>query len=185
MCRTDGIAKSRQIIVFSVKNYVAILFYKCIIRVSEAIKRFDNPSGASHMTKTIYEQKEAAFPNVSAYNVIRVFPCGNKTGAATEIVATIAIKFPKDGAGRLYAYVHLIGLEMVRAYAGGYGYDKRSAAVCEAASKIKPYELDNDRIHALMMNDLRHEFMAALANIGGKDWKDALYEAGFTVLQAV
>src|SRR4051812_8286161 len=74
----------------------------------------------------IYDQHKAAFANVSAFVVL-------KDG---ERVATVAIKFPRDGAGRLYAYVHWIGLEMVRGSATGYGYDKRSAAVSSAAGKL-------------------------------------------------
>ena len=77
----------------------------------------------------IYDLHTKAFSHVSAYVIL-------KDG---ERVATIALKYPKDGAGRLYAYVHYIGLEMVRDYAGGYGYDKRSAAITRATAKIKPY----------------------------------------------
>lgn len=44
----------------------------------------------------IYDQHRAAFSNVSAYVIT----------LDGEKVATIAIKFPRDGAGRLYAYVH-------------------------------------------------------------------------------
>src|SRR3546814_2190612 len=67
----------------------------------------------------IYDQHDKAFARVSAYVV-------TKDGAH---VANVSIKFPADGAGRLYAYVHWIGLEMVRDHANGYGYDKRTAAV--------------------------------------------------------
>lgn len=59
------------------------------------------------MTK-IYEQHDAAFSRVSAYVVAR----------NGERVATIAFKFPADGAGRLWAYVHWLGLEMVRGIRG-------------------------------------------------------------------
>jgi len=111
-----------------------------------------------------------------------------------ERVATIALKYPKDGAGRLYAYVHYIGLEMVRDYAGGYGYDKRSAAVASATAKIKPYRflgLDGEPLapwqveHKKEIDAAMGEFKTALSDIGGKDWTDALRDAGFTVLQAV
>ena len=123
----------------------------------------------------IYEQHRAAFARVAAYVVMH----------KGERVATIAFKFPRDGAGRLYAYVHWIGLEMVRGYAGGCGYDKRSAA---CASAIKPL-----RAHANAPGGLeivRHEsalaaFITALAKDGGQTWDSALREAGFNVLQAV
>lgn len=53
----------------------------------------------------IYDLHSKAFARVSAYVVL------DKSG---ERVATVAFKFPADGAGRLYAYVHWIGVPMVR-----------------------------------------------------------------------
>ena len=73
---------------------------------------------------SIYELHDKAFRHVSAYVIL----------LNGERVATVAIKFPADGAGRLYAYVHWIGTPMVRGFAGGYGYDKRSAACADAAT---------------------------------------------------
>lgn len=60
-------------------------------------------------TSTVYQLHDKAFANVSAYVIA-------KDG---ERVATIAFKFPRDGAGRLYVYVHWFGLQMVRGWAGG------------------------------------------------------------------
>jgi hypothetical protein len=124
----------------------------------------------------IYDQHYKAFSHVSAYVIL-------KDG---EHVAKIALKFPKDGAGRLYAYVHYLGLEMVRDFAGGYGYDKRSAAVTGAASRVPEYgatdKYGNDWTKE---HDTCESFKAALSDIGGKDWDDALRDAGFTVLHAV
>jgi hypothetical protein len=74
----------------------------------------------------IYEQHRKAFENVAAYVIA-------KDG---EQVATVAFKYPRDGAGRLYAYVHWLGLPMVRGYANGMVYDKGSAAVCSASRNI-------------------------------------------------
>lgn len=117
---------------------------------------------------TIYEQHDAAFTNVSAFVVL------NNKG---NLVARIALKFPRDGAGRLYAYVHWIGVSMVRGYAGGYGYDKRSAAVADAVRKIElPIDLGLCGAEA---------FAQALNANDGGDWTDKLRGAGFTVLQAV
>lgn len=133
------------------------------------------------MTNSIYDLHDKAFLNVSAYVIM-------KDG---ERVATIAFKFPKDGAGRLYAYVHFIGAEMVRDYAGGYGYDKRTAAVQHAAAKIPPYRNGEEhisehyRLHAEKINEGIQAFQNALKDIGGQDWNDALRVAGYTVLQAV
>lgn len=113
----------------------------------------------------IYKQHEAAFQHVSAYVIL-------KDG---ERVATIAFKFPRDGAGRLYAYVHWLGLEMVRGHANGYGYDKRSAA-CESAA---------ERLRILTTDKHSSLFAHTLSGIGGSTWDARLRDAGFTVLQAV
>lgn len=74
----------------------------------------------------IYDLHDKAFARVSAYVILR----------SGEKVATVAIKHPADGAGRLYAYVHWLGVPMVRGFAGGYGYDKRSAACADAAKRL-------------------------------------------------
>jgi len=133
----------------------------------------------------IYEQHRAAFANVSAYVIL-------KDG---ERVATIAFKFPRDGAGRLYAYVHWIGVPMVRGFASGGGYDKRSAAVASAVARIKPRDvssfhdgsLRNMTEIALAQVDRERtiKFVAALSDCGGSYWDRKLEQAGFTVIQAV
>lgn len=113
----------------------------------------------------IYDQHTAAFNRVSAYVVLR----------NGERVATVAFKFPADGAGRLYAYVHWIGTEMTRGSASGYGYDKRSAACANAVSK-RVWAADDEP--ALW-------FARALATDGGSEWDRRLRDAGFVVLQAM
>lgn len=132
------------------------------------------------MTK-IYGQHDAAFRNVSAFIIM-------KDG---ERVATAAFKFPKDGAGRLYCYLHVIGLRMARGFAGGYGYDKRSAAFLDAAQKqaaVKPEEWENFE-GALFAYEKRKEtataILAAVNERDGEDWNRNLEKAGFVVLQAV
>lgn len=119
----------------------------------------------------IYKQHEAAFAAVSAYVIL-------KDG---ERVATVAFKFPRDGAGRLWAYVHWIGLEMVRGHANGYGYDKRTAAVSVAARKMDSAlgGLSDKGGHPLNL------FVGAISADRGPTWDSALRDAGFTVLQAV
>jgi hypothetical protein len=120
------------------------------------------------MTTNIYDQHRAAFSNVSAYVVL-------KDG---KRVASVAFKFPRDGAGRLYCYLHIFGAPMARGYAGGYGYDKRSAA-CEAAAakhSRDAYPEDLANIDAIK---------AALAGDSGYEWDRRLRDAGFDVVQAV
>ena len=121
----------------------------------------------------IYDKHRAAFSQVSAYVILH----------NGERVATIAFKFPRDGASRLYAYVHYIGLTMARGFAGGGGYDKRSASASAAARNIPdtrpkhwtPEKADNAQafLHALAHGD------------DGHGWEENLRKAGFTVLQAV
>jgi hypothetical protein len=124
----------------------------------------------------IYEQHTAAFARVSAFVVL---------DAEGERVATVAIKFPADGAGRLYAYVHLVGVEMVRSHANGYGYDKRSAAVQSAIERIKlKASLGFDVQNAELATHLRTLKGAAQA-MSSDDWTRALEKAGYRVLQAV
>ncbi len=121
----------------------------------------------------IYDQHKAAFAHVSAYVVV-------KDG---ELVARIAFKFPKDGAGRLYAYVHWLGLPMVRGFATGGGYDKGSAACSAAISRMK----DGLGINPLEALQIQHydAFRAALSKDDGTTWNDHLRAAGFLVLAAV
>lgn len=127
----------------------------------------------------IYDQFDKAFNRVSAYVIL------DKSG---ECVAKVAFKFPADGAGRLCAYVHWLGVPMVRGFAGGYGYDKRSAAVADAVHKGKAafnegaqdkQQLSDER--ARQLYDFRH----ALVVDGGEYWDSRLRNAGFNVIQAV
>ena len=120
----------------------------------------------------IYEQHDAAFKQVSAFVITK----------DDEHVATVAIKFPKDGASRLYAYVHWSGLPMVRGSATGYGYDKRSAAVADALKRIARPAVENRETEPGMC---LCEFVDTGAAMGGQDWTRALEKAGFTVWQAV
>ena len=123
------------------------------------------------MTKPdIYDQHKAAFSNVAAYVVA-------KDG---EQVAKIAFKYPRDGAGRLYAYVHILGLRMERGFAGGYGYDKHTAAVSSAARKIvvEPSETTIVRPHAVQLK-------AIMEIDAGDYWYRNLERAGFSVWNAV
>ncbi len=118
------------------------------------------------MKPEIYELHDKAFSRVSAFIIAR----------DGEKVASVAIKFPADGAGRLYAYVHWVGLNMVRGHANGYGYDKRSAAVSVALCKIVPEGKASDMLNA---------FLGATKDMDSQDWTRVLERAGFQVWQAV
>ena len=116
----------------------------------------------------VYDQYRASFPHVSAFVIMR----------DGKQVATVAIKYPRDGAGRLYAYVHWLGVPMVRGYAGGYGYDKITAACASAARKIERLQ-DSDNAY------WQDAFIQALEMDGGHNWDATLRAASFDVLQAV
>ena len=128
----------------------------------------------------IYDQHEKAFANVSAFVVLGDEP--DAMGKPNR-VATIAFRFPRDGAGRLYAYVHFFGIEMVRGFAAGGGYDKKTAACASAVSRLRDgLAINHWEQHEIVQYD---KFRAALARDGGNSWDGALRDAGFTVLQAV
>jgi hypothetical protein len=112
----------------------------------------------------IYEQHAKAFENVAAYIILW----------ENDVVAKIALKYPKDGVGRLYAYVHWLGVRMERGWASGYGYDKGSAAVGSAVSKMGDATASD-----------QDKFMRLLSKDDGYYWYDRLEHAGFRVIQAV
>lgn len=128
----------------------------------------------------IYRQHDAAFASVSAYVL---------TDATGDKVGTVALKFPRDGAGRLFAYVHVIGLPMVRAFASGCGYDKRSAAVASAFGKIRagePLESKSAAVYNAECDTRAATWRALAPSLDtGHDWTRGLEDAGYRVLQAV
>lgn len=127
----------------------------------------------------IYEQHQSAFAAVAAWVIL---------DGSGEPVATVAIKYPRDGAGRLYAYLHLRGVPMVRAHASGGGYDKHSAAISDAIAKIPAYappEGVTDDGYGTRINANRAMFQAATAAMDGNHWHTVLERAGFRVVQAV
>ena len=130
---------------------------------------------------SIYETYDRAFARVAGFVVLH----------KGELVARVAFKFPADGAGRLTAFVHWIGAEMVSGTATGGGYDKKSAAAAAAARKLaKVYEA-----YAAQMREFggdpdktlteREAFAAALSKDSGKRWDDRLRDAGFTVISGL
>jgi hypothetical protein len=121
---------------------------------------------------TVYDQHDKAFTQVSAFAIVR----------NGERVANIAFKFPRDGAGRLKVFVHWLGLEMLQGTAGGYGYDKRTAATANAIARAHKAK------HALMFAEPGsppEAFMLALARDAGDSWDAMLRKAGFDVWQVI
>ena len=132
----------------------------------------------------IYDQHDRAFARVNAFVIVKATEPVEGV-SKTECVATIAFKHPRDGAGRLYAYVHWLGIPMVRGSANGGGYDKHSAA-CSAAvpallkarnAAFAAWTFDADKT-------LSDAFIEALAG-AGLGWARRLRDAGFKVWEAV
>ena len=117
----------------------------------------------------IYEQHGAAFNRVAAYVVLH----------DGKHVANVAFKFPADGAGRLYAYVHWLGLEMTRGFAGGYC--NRSAAVANATRKMPEAVLKYDAAQW----DRWNAFKQSARRDDGNNWVRNLELAGFVVMCAI
>lgn len=120
----------------------------------------------------IYSQFDAAFAHVAAYVVI------DPTNGAC--VAKVAIKRGASGL-RTTAFVHWLGIPMVKGVANGGGYDKDSASVASAARKAVGSYSCAPGPHA---NSVRAFFHTCELD-GGKRWDDAVRDAGFTVIQAV
>jgi hypothetical protein len=116
----------------------------------------------------VYEQHQQHTRRTGAHAILR----------NGEHVANITIAFPADGAGRLYAYVHWLGTQMIRGSANGYGYDKRSAAVASAANKYLSewHKVANDGTP-----DLANLFWNTISIDRGQEWHSRLRDAGFTV----
>ena len=121
--------------------------------------------------QAIYDAHRKAFASVNAYAVL----------LAGERVANIAIKYPRDGAGRLTAFVHWYGVEMSRGYASGGGYDKASAAVASAARTMPD---------VLPVNFNEHQgaysvFLSVCRRDASDRFYDALRKSGFEVIAVI
>jgi hypothetical protein len=89
-----------------------------------------------------------------------------------EYSGRVVISYPQDGAGRLYAIAWLPGQNSTptirhHGSAGGYGYDKATAAMGGAG----------------YYHQVAKEWRAL--DDGGYDWRAQLIQAGYQVIQAV
>lgn len=102
------------------------------------------------MTTSVYDKHSKHFAQVSAYVIIDN-ECNQK--------GTLAVKYPKDGMGKLYLYLHLHGSQMVQVSVGGCGFDKFSVAVQKAAEAYTQgltFKNNRDFIEALKL--VNHDF---------------------------
>lgn len=126
---------------------------------------------------TNWQKFDNAFKSVSAYVVM--------DQDTMQPIAKIALKFPSDGAGRVNAYIHLIGMEVQHGYAGGYGYDKRTASIIGAASNCNDYL--NDAKNHQNINGKQKQFIDLLLSDEAQGgWMEVInHNNGFIVIQAV
>ena len=126
---------------------------------------------------TNWQKFDNAFKLVSAYVVM-----GQDT---MQPIAKIALKFPSDGAGRVNAYIHVIGMEVQHGYAGGYGYDKRTASIISTASNCNDFL--NDAENYRNVNDRQKQFIDLLLSDEAQGgWQEVInHKNGFIVIQAV
>ena len=68
------------------------------------------------MTKTVYNHFDTAAKSVSAYAIM-----AKDTG---DYLGRVVVKYPRDGMGRVQAFLHIWQLPMIRGIASGCGYDK-------------------------------------------------------------
>ena len=120
----------------------------------------------------IYEQHNTTFKGVSAYVV---------TDKSGNRIATVAFK----RANSVTCFLHILGLQMVKARANGGGYDMCSAAFDSAMDKVNIPD-ETAPIDARDYTNIVIAFRKA-GTIGndGSEWNRALRDAGFNVLQAV
>jgi hypothetical protein len=127
-------------------------------------------------TLTNWQKFDNAFKSVSAFIVL--------DQDTKETIAKIALKHPKDGAGRLYAFIHIIGMEIQQGYAGGYGYDKQTAGIINAAENCLVYVTTNENCN---VNKKQLDFITLLSSTKAQSgWKEVINEKnGFIVIQVI
>lgn len=108
--------------------------------------------------KTVYEWLDQCnynqFRRVAAFAIFR-------TNEPDSYCGKIQVAYPKDGAGTLRAFLWDFGNEIQMGTAGGYGYDKLSAA------------LRGMKFNGIVLED------------NPTDWRNQLKDAGYTVIQVV
>ena len=132
------------------------------------------------MTKlTNWQKFDNAFNLVSAYVVM--------DQDTMQPIAKIALKYPKDGAGRVNAYIHIIGMEVQHGYAGGYGYDKRTASIISAASNCNDIWAQQIKAGHVSLTSAQQNFINLLLSDDAQGgWQEVInHNNGFIVIQAV
>lgn len=99
---------------------------------------------------TVYDKFDKHFAQISAWVIV------NEQG---EQVGKMAAKYPKDGMGKLFLYLHLYGSPMVQVSISGFGFDKLSVAVQKAAEAYtKDLTFKNARDFIKALKQVNHDF---------------------------
>ena len=128
---------------------------------------------------TNWQKFDNAFKQVSAFVVM--------DRDTMQPIAKIALKFPNDGAGRVNAYIHLIGMEVQHGYAGGYGYDKRTASIIGAVSNCNDIWAQQIKSGHVSLTSVQQNFINLLLSDDAQGgWLEVITPRnGFIVIQAV
>lgn len=130
---------------------------------------------ATSNTQSNWSKFDKAFNQVSSFIIL--------DSETKDVIAKIALKYPKDGAGRLSCYIHIIGTEVQIGTASGYGYDKRTASIINASQKIS----DLPNLEQLKLNQSQRDFITCLSSDKAQSgWQEVINEKnGFIVIQAI
>ena len=128
---------------------------------------------------TNWQKFDNAFKQVSAFVVM--------DQETMQPIAKIALKFPSDGAGRVNAYIHLIGMEVQHGYAGGYGHDKRTASIIGAASNCNDIWAQQIKSGHVSLTSVQQNFINLLLSDDAQGgWQEVInHDNGFIVIQVV
>lgn len=114
----------------------------------------------------VHERFDTATTNIGAYTV----------HLGGRYIGRLVFKFPREGAGRVHCFAQVWGLAMERGWAGGGGYDKRSAAARSAVKSITVEDgADPEATKHLKV------WQEQLAGYDGDTWNAALERAGYQV----
>ncbi len=100
---------------------------------------------------TVYNKFYKHFPQVSAWVIV------NEQG---EQVGKMVAKYPKEGMGKLYLYLHLHGSEMVQVSVSGGGFDKLSVAIQKVGDSYVKMNIGKDKLNVQGL-----DFLQALCNV--------------------
>lgn len=130
-------------------------------------------------TQSNWNKFDKAFSQVSAFIIL--------DSETKDVISKIALKYPKDGAGRLSCYIHIIGNEVQIGTASGYGYDKRTSAIIDSANKCFKH-CDKFTVAQLkfinrLLEDKAHSGWQEVVN--EKNGFITLQVIWFTVIQAI